>query len=93
MGKELELFQLARQRKKDRLAGHKCFGDFWHGAYDIGDYVVPWSKSAHNYDAEVMVMGQDWNSEVNLSGPFDSDQEKYGQKPNLDTNINLKSSS
>jgi hypothetical protein len=60
--KRKALRELALKRKADRIPGHKCFGDFCSGAYDQHEYIVPWTISANNVDAEVMIMGQDWNS-------------------------------
>ncbi|UDL87274.1 hypothetical protein LGH82_18955 [Mesorhizobium sp. PAMC28654] len=90
MTKRAALRKLAIARKNDRLPPHRCFGDFHDGAYDRQDYVVPWTISAHNYDSDVMIIGQDWNSEANLAGPFDPDQQQFGQKPDLPTNRNLR---
>jgi restriction system protein len=34
--------------------------------YDCDDYVSPNSKEAHNFDAKIMIMGQDWGDSENL---------------------------
>ncbi|WP_165498298.1 uracil-DNA glycosylase family protein [Siculibacillus lacustris] len=56
--------------------------------YD-GPYVSPWSKSAHNEDADVMIIGQDWSSEDRLKLPFNQNIAYLGHDPNFKTNISL----
>jgi hypothetical protein len=53
------------------------------------DYVSPYTKTAGNVDAEVMVMLQDWSSDERLSGPFREDSAKLGYTRHLPTNQNL----
>jgi uracil-DNA glycosylase len=89
MDKTDALKQLALIRKADRLDGHQCFGDFHGGSYDELDFVVPWTISAQNVDADVLIMGQDWNSADNLAGQFNEDQQRFGQQPKLASNRNL----
>lgn len=84
-----ELFQLAERRKKDRLEPHACLADFHNGYYDC-DYVSPWSISAHNVDAEVMIIGQDWTSSDSLEQEPDEGRRMLGQRYSKPTNINLR---
>jgi hypothetical protein len=83
------LRELAAVRKRDRLVRHACLGDFHDGAYDRHGYVSPWSISAHNPDAEVMVLLQDWSSADMLAKPLDLDAVRLGYTPSLATNKNL----
>src|ERR1700681_721898 len=61
------------------------------------EYVVPWTKSACNLDAQLMIIGQDWASERFLTDPRYNtpkrihDREKIGQDEYLPTNRRLKS--
>ena len=68
---------------------YKKLGDFQRGAYDENDYVVPWSKSAFNLDADTMVVGQDWASAEFLRAKFDPVQKELGYTPRLAANRNL----
>jgi restriction system protein len=90
MSKEDNLRALARIRKADRVIGYKTFGEYHGGRYDVNDFVVPWTISAHNYEADLLIMGQDWNSDGNLSGPFNQRQADTGQIAELASNRNLK---
>lgn len=83
------LKQLAEQRKADRLPGHFCIGDFHDGAYDRHDYVSPWSISAHNPDASIMIFLQDWTSADSISGSLDVIAAEIGYTPSLPSNRNL----
>lgn len=66
---------------------YKNISDF-DPRYD-GPFVSPWSKSAHNLDADVMVIGQDWSSSNVLGGPFDRVVAERGFDPKFPTNSNL----
>jgi uracil-DNA glycosylase len=89
MSKLEAMEELARVRKNDRISGYQCLGDFHDGAYVRHNYVSPWSITAHNLDAEVMVLLQDWSSTEMLERPLDTDVEKLGYTPGLATNKNL----
>lgn len=64
--KRSALRALARRRKDTRWPGYKCIGDFHDGRYEC-DYVSPYTRSAHNVDADVMILLQDWASDKVLS--------------------------
>lgn len=83
------LKNLAMIRKEDRLPGYACVGDFHDGSYDQHDYVSPWSISAHNPEAKVMIFLQDWSSTNSLNGPFDAAAASIGYTPGLPSNRNL----
>ncbi len=54
------------------------------------DYVSPYTKSADNINARVMVVAQDWASADSLSAEKpDRDSVELGYTPNLRTNRNL----
>lgn len=87
MDKEKELFRLVeKRRRKDILPGYKRLADYGDGKFDC-DFVSPYSKGAHNHDADVMVLLQDWSSD-NVrrcsSGPSE-----LGRDPKLPTNKTL----
>jgi hypothetical protein len=84
------LESLARRRKGDHLCGYSSYSKYHGGKYDEGNFVVPWTKSAYNVDSDIFILGQDWNSEGNLSGPFNEIQATLGQIPTLQSNKNLK---
>jgi restriction system protein len=70
------------------MRGYKTLADFHHGKYDC-HFVSPWSKSAHNVAAKVMVVGHDWSSEKWMSGPVDEESAKLGYSSRFVTNKNL----
>lgn len=70
------------------MAGCARIGDFHGGVYDC-DHVSPWTKSADNPDAEVMIVGQDWASIEMLSGPIHPERVRLGYDPERSTNQNL----
>ncbi len=87
--KRKELFQLAKRRKKDRLPPHAFLAEFHCGFYEC-DHVSPWSISACNVNAEVMLIGQDWTSSDSLEQKRDEDRRRLGQSNSKPTNINLR---
>lgn len=86
--KEEALRQLAEKRKQTRPAGYANLADYHCGLYEC-DYVSPWSKSAHNVDAEVMIVGHDWSSHEWMSGPIDQESAGRGYSSRFATNKNL----
>ncbi len=87
--KREELFQLAKRRQVHRLRPHACLADFHSGFYEC-DHVSPWSISAGNVDAEVMIIGQDWASSDVLEREPDEDRRRIGQEWSSRTNTNLR---
>jgi uracil-DNA glycosylase len=83
------LRQLVKKRRRDSVQGYFRLSDF-HGGYYECCFVSPWTKSAHNVDADVMLLGQDWSSSDSLSRPRVPEQRKKGQTWNLRTNKNLR---
>lgn len=80
---------LAKKRRRDNnLEGYCRLSDF-HGGYYECCFVSPWSKSAHNTDADVVLLGQDWSSSNGLNRPRDPQMRKLGHTWNLPTNVNL----
>jgi uracil-DNA glycosylase len=83
---------LAKRRRRDSLEGYCRLGDF-HGGYYECCFVSPWTKSAHNVDAEVMLLGQDWSSSDSLNRPLNArmrETRKLGQTLKLRTNAHLR---
>ena len=87
--KRKALLQLAKRRKKDRLKPHACLADFHSGFYEC-KHVSPWSISAGNVDAEVMIIGKDWASSDILEKEPDEDRRRLGQDCSSRTNTNLR---
>ena len=83
MTEKEKLQKLALQRKSFCFDGFKKISDFQGGAFDIEDYVSPWSIGAHNFDADVMLIGQDWASSKWLSNPKNLNFAALGKEPNL----------
>ena len=89
-GKRKPLAALARHRRDNVFPGYRGIGDYHSGAYEC-DFVSPYTKSAQNLDADVMLVLQDWCSDEFLRKPVDPEVVKLGHDPQLDTNRNLKS--
>lgn len=84
------LLQLAKLRQADRPPRKYHSLSEFHGGYYECDYISPWTISAHNVDAELMIIGQDWASSETLEGPPDSVRQAEGRDPSSRTNKNLK---
>lgn len=89
MNKKEALLALAKKRQVTIREGYKNIGDFQNGIYEC-EYVSPYTKSACNVDASVMVMLQDWVGVDKLSGPVIEDAVQLGHIPSLPTNKRLK---
>ena len=72
MDKMAELKRLGSKRKNVCWGGYRPIGDYHEGAYE-SEYVSPYTKSANNPDAQIMVLLQDWSSDEVLSRPLDID--------------------
>lgn len=88
MDKRTQLLALARKRQLTRRPGYAGIGDFHGGIYEC-EFVSPYTKSAGNVDAAVMVLLQDWSSADRLAGPVDEVARELGYTPGLPTNRNL----
>ncbi len=88
MMKTDRLLQLAHQRQATRWPGYGCIGDYHGGAYEC-DFVSPYTRSAGNVDATVMILLQDWASDQFLRGLLRADLQSLGYAPELVTNRQL----
>ena len=91
MDKHRQLLDLAGKRKRTRWNGFNCIGDYHDGAFEC-DFVSPYTKGAHNFDSDIVVMLQDWCSHEELSrenAPDDPIGMKLGHNPNRQTNKKL----
>jgi hypothetical protein len=88
MDKRRRLRTLATKRQDAKWPGYKGIGDYHHGAYEC-PYVSPYTKTAGNIDAEIMVILQDWTSDESIRRGLDSDSITYGYTRGLYTNRNL----
>ncbi|MEY9741220.1 hypothetical protein ABIF65_000594 [Bradyrhizobium japonicum] len=92
--KRTALFALTLKRRSESFEGYSRrylnFADILDGYYEC-DHVVPWTTSACNLDAELMLISQDWASEeFLLKTGKDPKQREQGQVENLATNQNIK---
>jgi len=87
--KYVALLELARRRQAARWPGYGCIGDYHGGVYEC-DFVSPYSKSASNADASLMVLLQDWASADSLQGPVPRERILLGHDPMRRTNTRLK---
>ena len=85
--KKQELLELAKLRKKTRYDGYNSIADYENGFYEC-DYVSPYSKSAHNINADVFIILQDWSSDENMHG-ICKETNRLGYTPSVGTNIKL----
>lgn len=87
--KEQELLKLAKKRQATTYEGYSSIADYNNGAYEC-DYISPYSISAHNVDADILIILQDWCSEEGFTENICEETIKYGYTPSVRTNINLK---
>ena len=92
IGKRERLAALARHRRDNVFPGYRGIGEYHSGAYEC-DFVSPYTKSAGNLNADIMLVLQDWCSDKFLRKQkrVDSDLVTLGHDPKLPTNRNLKS--
>lgn len=88
MNKHSALKALAKKRKQSRRPGYKCIGDYYDGAYEC-DFVSPYTKTAGNVNSRIMVVLQDWSSDVAMRRGFNQDCVTYGYYRPLRTNRTL----
>ena len=89
MNKRERLKEMARYRREHVPSGYKGIGEYHDGAYEC-DFVSPYTKSAQNLDADIMLILQDWCGDDYLRGPLDSVLIDKGHDPGLTTNQNVK---
>jgi restriction system protein len=89
MNKTDKLKNLATKRKNATLVGCKNVHEFQNGKFDTEFNVSPWTNSAKNVDADLMLIGQDWASEDWLNDPLNLQFASLGRNPNLETNKNI----
>lgn len=96
MDKASELSQIVAKRHAETHAAYHHLHSFDNGLWDC-EHVVPWTKSASNLNAALMVIGQDWASENFLREPRYNTPERIGARKSagqdeyLPTNRRLKS--
>lgn len=93
MNKATRLRDIALRRQATRWEGYGSIADYPEGA-DKGayecDFVSPYTKSARNLDASLMLLLQDWASEDVLKGPVLPERVEHGHDPSRPTNRRLK---
>ena len=62
MNKRERLKEMARYRREHVPSGYKGIGEYHDGAYEC-DFVSPYTKSAENLDADIMLILQDWRGD------------------------------
>lgn len=87
--KDSELKKIAERCKENTPDGFKHAADFQGGIFDNENYVSPWSIGAHNSDASLMLIGQDWVSAEWLNNLNNAQYAKLGRDPGFITNRNL----
>jgi restriction system protein len=87
--KEDRLHEVAERRKNSPLVGYTCIGDYHDGKYEC-NFVSPYTISANNVDAELMIFLQDWASDKILRGPLLPARYELGHDPTRTTNVRLK---
>ncbi len=88
MDKLTQLELLGHKRQQEKLPGYHSIADYHNGAYECR-WVSPYTKSAGNLDAEVMVILQDWCSDAFLSRALNLELIEYGIDHSLPTSQNL----
>jgi len=85
MSKSVQIRDLARKRREAKWPDYTQVEDYHNGKHAC-DFVSPYSKSAHNFDADLFLMLQDWTSAKSLSGPEKPEQIRLGYTPGKPTN-------
>lgn len=85
MDKEQKLLELAKLRQETRYDGYNSIADYGCEC----NYVSPYSKSAHNVNADVFVILQDWSSDENMQGSACEETNRLGYTPSVKTNKQL----
>ncbi len=82
---------VAKRRSTSPPKGCYAVDHYYQGAYDQHDFVVPWTIGACNYNAKLMIIGQDWCSDAALNKPKEAQRYliEHGQDPDLNTNKRL----
>lgn len=86
--KRCRLAKIAQKRQKNTPIDAYSIKDFYCGAYE-SEWVSPYTKSASNLNANVMVLLQDWASKEYLSKVFRPELVSLGQDPKLPTSKRL----
>jgi uracil-DNA glycosylase len=95
LDKATGLAELVKKRRSEMGTEYHHLHTFDMGHWDC-EYLVPWTKSACNLDAQLMIIGQDWASERFLmDAKYNTpkrilDREEVGQDEYLPTNRRLK---
>ena len=87
MNKEKKLLKLATLRQNTRYDGYNTIADYENGFYEC-EFVSPYSKSAHNVNADVFVVLQDWSSDENMHRKC-KETNRLGYTPSVYTNRKL----
>ena len=88
--KRAALLALAKRRQADRSSTRYSYlADFHNGYYEC-DHVSPWSISACNVNAQLMLIAQDWASSDVLSKEPNGDRRQFGQDRSARTNVNVR---
>jgi restriction system protein len=88
--KNLLLKEIVNKRQQSRWEGFRCLRDYHNGLYEC-NYVSPFTRSANNVNAKVMLVLQDWASDKYLRDCLpDPELIEMGHDPKLPTNKNLK---
>ena len=84
------LLQLAKKRQADRREPYYCIADIHEGYYEC-NYVSPWTISANDVNADLMILGKDWAStDILMKQPPDPERRRIGQGWGVPTNKNLR---
>jgi uracil-DNA glycosylase len=87
--KRIGLLALAKKRQAHRSDRYFNLNDFHDGFYEC-DFVSPWTISANNVNASLMLIAQDWSSFDSLTQAPDEELRQIGQTWKLRTNRNLR---
>jgi hypothetical protein len=94
MNKRQEIYKLAQKRDDPAYLiprGYARIKSYHNGLHSSNQYVSPWTKGACNVDADVMVIGLDWNSQDMLMRQAnDHVQIHAGQSKSFPTNKKLR---
>jgi uracil-DNA glycosylase len=82
-----KLFELGKRRQQHCWDGYHALAEYHQGVYEC-EWVSPYTKTAGNVDATILVLLQDWSSDDAMRGPVD-ESVRLGYTPGTPTNRNL----
>lgn len=89
MSKAEAIKSIAVSCKRACPSGFSNVSEFQNGIFEHADFLTPWTVGAKNFDADLMLVAQDWASSSWLDNPANAKYGELGRDPTLVTNKNI----